>query len=193
MKYKQIKKRKENSTMNTEYELRVLEIDKGKMIKKLQVLGAIKKGEYHQRRYVYDLRPAENGKWIRLRTNGEKTTLTYKNIESNTIDGTKEVEFEVEDFNKANEFLERIGFFNRGYQENDRIQYFLDGVEIDIDSWPMIPTYMEIEGKSKEEVMKMKEKLDLDESKITTLNCDDIYKQIYNIDISKIKELKFKK
>lgn len=179
--------------MNTEYELRVLEIDKGKMIKKLQVLGAIKKGEYHQRRYVYDLRPAENGKWIRLRTNGEKTTLTYKNIESNTIDGTKEVEFEVEDFNKANEFLERIGFFNRGYQENDRIQYFLDGVEIDIDSWPMIPTYMEIEGKSKEEVMKMKEKLDLDESKITTLNCDDIYKQIYNIDISKIKELKFKK
>lgn len=179
--------------MNTEYELRVLEIDKEKMIKKLQVLGAIKKGEYHQRRYVYDLRPAENGKWIRLRTNGEKTTLTYKNIESNTIDGTKEVEFEVEDFNKANEFLERIGFFNRGYQENDRIQYFLDGVEIDIDSWPMIPTYMEIEGKSKEEVMKMKEKLDLDESKITTLNCDDIYKQIYNIDISKIKELKFKK
>lgn len=179
--------------MNTEYELRVLEIDKEKMIKKLQVLGAIKKGEYNQRRYVYDLRPAENGKWIRLRTNGEKTTLTYKNIESNKIDGTKEVEFEVEDFNKANEFLERIGFFNRGYQENDRIQYFLDGVEIDIDSWPMIPTYMEIEGKSKEEVMKMKEKLDLDESKITTLNCDDIYKQIYNIDISKIKELKFKK
>lgn len=177
--------------MKIEYELRVLEIDKEKMIEKLQILGAIKKGEYHQRRYVYDLRPVENGKWIRLRTNGEITTLTYKDIVSNTIDGTKEVEFEVEDFNKANEFLERIGFFNRGYQENDRIQYFLDGVEIDIDSWPMIPTYMEIEGKSKEEVIKMKDKLDIDKSKITTLNCDDIYKQIYHIDISKIKELKF--
>ena len=55
----------------------------------------------------------------------------------------------------------------------------------------MIPTYMEIEGKSKEEVLNMKKILDIDESKVTTLNGDDIYKQIYKIDISKIKELKF--
>ena len=93
------------------------------------------------------MKPVEKDKWIRLRTNGNVTTLTYKNIVSNTIDGTKEVEFEVEDFNKANEFLERIGFKNRSYQENERIQYILSNVEIDIDSWPMIPTYMEIEGK----------------------------------------------
>ena len=37
----------------------------------------------------------------------------------------------------------------------------------------------------------MKKVLDIDETKVTTLNCDDIYKQIYKIDISKIKELKF--
>lgn len=101
------------------------------------------------------------------------------------------MEFEVEDFNKANEFLERIGFKNRSYQENERIQYILSNVEIDIDSWPMIPTYMEIEGKSEEEIINMKKVLDIDETKVTTLNCDDIYKQIYKIDISKIKELKF--
>lgn len=179
--------------MKTEYELRVLEIDKEKMINKLEELGAIKIGEYHQKRYVYDLKPAVDGKWIRLRTNGKVTTLTYKDVVSNTIDGTKEVEFEVEDFYKANEFLERIGFYSRSYQENDRIQYNLNGTEIDIDSWPMIPTYMEIEGKSEEEVLKIKNMLCVDESKVTALNCDDIYKQIYNIDISKIKELKFDK
>lgn len=55
----------------------------------------------------------------------------------------------------------------------------------------MIPTYMEIEGKSEEQVLNMKKILNIDESKVTTLNCDDIYKQIYKIDISKIKELKF--
>ena len=179
--------------MKTEFEIRVLEIDKEKMINKLEELGAIKKGEYHQKRYVYDLKPAVEGKWIRLRTNGKSTTLTYKDIVSNTIDGTKEVEFEVEDFNKANEFLERIGFNYRSYQENDRIQYNLDGAEIDIDSWPMIPTYMEIEGQSEEQVLKIKNMLCVDESKVTALNCDDIYKQIYNTDISKIKELKFDK
>lgn len=177
--------------MKTEYEIRVLEINKEEIVNKLKKLGAIIKGNFKQKRYVYDLKPAENGKWIRLRTNGKVTTLTYKDIVSNTIDGTKEVEFEVEDFDKANEFLEKIGFINRNYQENERIQFILNNVEIDIDSWPMIPTYMEIEGKSEEEVLNMKKVLNIDESNVTTLNCDDIYRQIYKIDISKIKELKF--
>lgn len=177
--------------MKTEYEIRVLEINKEEIIKKLEELGASKKGDYNQKRYVYDLKPVQNGKWIRLRTNGKVATLTYKDIVSNTIDGTKEVEFEVEDFEKANEFLERIGFSSRSYQENNRTQYILNGVEIDLDSWPMIPTYLEIEGESEKQVLEIQELLNIDKSKVTTLNCDDIYKQIYNIDISKIKELKF--
>ena len=177
--------------MKTEYELRVLEINKEKIIKKLESLGAIKIGDFNQKRYVYDIKPAEKGKWIRLRTNGKLTTLTYKDIVSNTIDGTKEVEFEVESITKANEFLERIGFKSRNYQENNRTQYTLNGVEIDIDSWPMIPTYLEVEGSSKEEVLNMLDLLEVDKSKITALNCEDIYKSIYNIDVLKIKELKF--
>jgi len=177
--------------MKTEYEIRVLEINKEQIIKKLESLESKKIGEFNQKRYVYDLKPAEENKWIRLRTNGEKTTLTYKDIESNTIDGTKEVEIEVDDFENANEFLERIGFKNKGYQENKRIQYLLQGVEVDIDAWPMIPTYLEIEGESEEQVIRIQKLLGIDECKVTTLNCNDIYKQIYNIDISKIKELKF--
>lgn len=81
---------------------------------------------------------------------------------------------------------------SRSYQENERIQYILSDVEIDIDSWPMIPTYMEVEGKSEEDAMSIIQLLNLDRTKITTLNCDDIYRQIYNIDISKIYNLKFK-
>ena len=108
--------------MKTEYEVRVLEINKDEIIKKLERLGAEKKGEFEQKRYVYDLRPIENGKWIRLRTNGKVTTLAYKDIISNTIDGTREIEFVVDNFDEANEFLERIGFKSRNYQENKRIQ-----------------------------------------------------------------------
>ncbi len=177
--------------MKTEYEIRILEIDKESIIKLLEGLGAIKKGEYIQKRYVYDLKPVQNGKWIRLRTNGNETTLTYKDVVSNTVDGTKELEFQVESFDKANEFLNRIGFRARNYQENKRIQYILDNVEIDIDTWPMIPTYLEIEASNEKEIYNMIGRLKLNNSKITSLNCDDIYRQIYNIDISKIKELKF--
>ena len=67
----------------------------------------------------------------------------------------------------------------------------IDNVEIDIDSWPMIPTYLEIEGPSEEEVKQTLEKLNLENPKITTLNCSDIYKDIYGIDIEEYKILKF--
>ena len=177
--------------MKTEYEVRVLEINQDEMIKKLEELGATKKGTFDQKRYVYDLKPVQNGKWIRLRTDGKKTTLAYKDIVSNTIDGTKEVEFEVSDINEAKEFMNRIGFDYRNFQENRRIQYILDGVEIDFDTWPMVSTWMEIEGKSEEQVNSMIEKLKIDKSKITALNCDDIYRDIYGIDIKEIKTLKF--
>lgn len=177
--------------MKTEYEVRILEINKEEIIKKLEQLGATKKGEFNQKRYVYDLKPIESGKWIRLRTNGEVTTLTYKDITSNKIDGTKEVEIEVDDFNKTNELLEKIGFKNKGYQENIRIQYILKGIEIDIDSWPMIPTYLEIEGNSEKEVIEMTKLLNIDETKLTTLNCKDIYGQIYGINLEEIPILKF--
>lgn len=177
--------------MQTEYEIRILEINKNNVLEKLKSLGAVKIGDFNQKRYVYDLKPAENNKWIRLRTNGTTTTLTYKDIQSNTIDGTKEVELEVESFEKANEFLEKIGFINRNYQENNRIQYILNGVEIDIDSWPLIPTYLEIEGKTEKDVIDTIELLDIDKTKMTALNCNDIYKEIYNINVSEIKELRF--
>lgn len=177
--------------MKTEFELRILEIDVQKIVNKLMKLGAKKIGKFEQKRYIYDLKPATKGKWIRLRTNGSKTTLTYKDIISNTIDGTKEVEIKVESFEQTNEFLENIGFYHRNYQENIRIQYILDGVEVDIDFWPMIPTYLEIEGESEDEIRIIKEKLEIDDSKVTFLNCDDIYSQIYGIELSEIKELKF--
>ncbi len=67
----------------------------------------------------------------------------------------------------------------------------LNDVEIDIDTWPMIPSYMELEGPSVEKVKEVEELLSVDKSKITTLYADEIAKEIYNIDILAIKELKF--
>jgi len=182
---------KENNNVKTEYELRVLEIEPKNIISRLEELGAYKIGDFEQKRYVYNLNPAQDGKWIRLRTNGRNTTLTYKDIVSNTIDGTKEIEVEVSDFEATNELLEKMGYFNKGYQENKRIQYELNNVEIDIDSWPLIPSYLEIEGQSEKEVTDMLKLLNFRGEKVTALNCSDIYKKIYGIDIDKIKILKF--
>lgn len=176
--------------MNTEYEVRILEIDKNDFIKRLEQLGAKKEEDFFQRRYVYDFNPAIKGKWIRLRTNGRESTLTIKNIISPLIDGTKEIEIVVSDFDKCKYILNELGYHPKGYQENKRTRYYLDGVEIDIDTWPMIPTYVEIEGNSEEKVMTFIRKLGYNEDEITTLDVDSIYKK-YGYNLGEIKELKF--
>ena len=145
--------------MKTEYEIRILEIDHDEIVKKLEELGAKKTMDALQERYIYDVIPKDDHKWIRLRTNGAKTTLTIKDLEAKTIDGMKEIEIEVSDFKKTNLLLENLGYKNKGFQQNKRVQYILDDVEFDLDHWPLIPEYMEIEGKSEESVLNMLKKL----------------------------------
>ena len=101
-----------------------------------------------------------------------------------TIDGE-------EYFEETNLILTKIGLKARNFQENRRHQYRYKGVEIDIDTWPLIPTYLEIEGENEEKIKEVCEDLSLDFSKSTTMDVTDIYKKVYNIDILKIKVLKF--
>ena len=176
--------------MHIEYEVRVLEINVDELVKKLEKLGAKKVGDWKQRRYAYDLGEYSKNRWIRLRTNGEETTITYKEILNGEIDGTHEIEFKINDFDTANEFFQKIGFTNGRYQENHRIRYVLNDVELDIDTWHMIPTYLEIEGKNKKDVYDMIKLLELENEKITTSDVAEVYRS-YVYDESKIKILKF--
>lgn len=174
--------------METEYEVRVLEIDVESIVKKLENIGANEEWDLLQKRYVYDLIPKVDGKWLRLRTNGKTTTLTIKDIVSSNIDGTRELEIEVNDFEKCNLILNELGYQSRGYQENRRIQYKYQDVEIDIDYWPLIPTYLEIEGPSEEKVYEILELLGYNKEDATTRDVERIYldyghkiKEIYDL------------
>lgn len=175
--------------MHIEYEVRVLEVNVDDIKKKLDKIATFE-WNHLQRRYVYDFIPKEDNKWIRLRTNGEYTTLTIKNLVSSKIDGTKELEIIVDDFDKTNMILKELGYIPKGYQENKRVQYTLNDVEIDIDSWPMIPPFLEIEGKSEEDVYKAVELLGYKKEDCTTRDVQQIYSD-YGYDLDKISELKF--
>ena len=175
--------------MQTEYEVRILSIDIKNVEEKLKKINAIFKWDCLQKRYVYDFNPKIDGKWIRLKTNGKKTTLTIKNISANSIDGTKELEIEVDNFEKTNLFLKELGYNPKSYQENRRRQYIFNNVEIDIDYWPKIPTYLEIEGKSSEDVLKVVKLLGFDENDITTKDVESIYLD-YGFNLEEIYDLK---
>ena len=174
--------------MKTEFEVRILEIDVDSIKKKLDKTAEFQ-WDHVQKRYVYDFIPKEENKWIRLRTNGDTTTLTIKNLVTSEIDGTQELEIVVDDFDKTNIILKELGYVPKGYQENRRVQYILDGVEIDIDYWPLIPTYLEIEGPSEEDVYNTLTKLGYSKEDCTTRDVEGIYVD-YGYKISEIYDLK---
>ena len=93
-------------------------------------------------------------KWLRLRQVNGKAEITVKHIlpDNGKIQQIEETEIIVPNIEEGNEFLEAIGFKYKNYFEKERIKYSLDGYEIDIDSWPKIPTYFEIEGKDEEDL-----------------------------------------
>jgi len=176
--------------MKTEYECRILGIDVGEIRKKLESMGVRKVKERSMRRYVYDIDPNRKGFWMRLRDNGEKTTLTVKEKLSDRIDGTKEIEITVDSFERANTLLNRLGFVANAYQENKRISFVYGDVEIEIDFWPKIPPYVEIEADSEEKVRKVVKLMGFRMSDTTSISIPKVY-QKYGLDIHKFKELKF--
>lgn len=176
--------------MKTEYELRVLEINHDELIKKLEKLGAKFVFSAMQQRYVYDFNPKVENKWIRLRTDGQTTTLTIKNLQNKKIDGTKELEIIVDNFEKANEFLEELGYKNKGFQQNIRTRYILDDVELDLDKWPLIPEYLEIEGPTEESIYNCLKKLGLKKEETVTLDVASIYTH-YGYDGDNLSDLNF--
>ena len=161
--------------MRSEYEIRFLDVDKDEFIKKLSLVDAEFVGDWLQKRYIYDFNPKVDNKWIRLRTNGEESTLTIKEIIDGKIDGTKELEILVSDFDDTNKILEQLGYKARSVQENKRVRYMLCNVEIDIDSWPGVNTFIEFEGKNENDIKKVIEMLDLDYNKGTTMDVESIY------------------
>lgn len=178
--------------MKIEKEMRFLEINKDQIVQKLIGLGAeCVFSDARQCRYVYDFNPVDPNKWIRLRTNGHETTLTIKQVVSQEIDGTKEWEIQVSDFDETYEMLAMMGYTPRAKQENIRSRFLLDGVEIDIDKWPGIPPYVELECDDLESIGKVVEKLGLSRYQSTTQDVSSIYENVYGINVMKIKNLAF--
>lgn len=177
--------------MQTEFETKILEINIDAMQAKLADLWATKVAEKFQRRFIYEFTPQRPWSRVRLRTDGNKSTLTIKERENFEIDGTKELEIVVDDFDATNLILQKLWYIPDLYQENKRISYVLDGTEIEIDSRPMIPPYLEVEWKSKEEVEKMVQRLGFDLAESTSMSTTAVYAK-YGLEITDYKELRFK-
>jgi adenylate cyclase class 2 len=176
--------------MPVEFEAKVLGVEPAELAERILALGGVRGAERLMRRYVYDVQAGDESRWIRLRDSGTAVTLTVKEIAHDGIDGTTETEVMVGDFETTNELLRRIGFEAKSYQENRRSSYELQGAELEIDWWPLIPPYLEIEGRSREHVIDVAGLLGIPESELTGENTTKVYAR-YGIDLSTIVDLRF--
>ena len=176
--------------MPIEYEAKVLDIDPEAVAAKILALGGEHTGDALMRRHVYDITPGDDSKWLRLRDTGTAVTLTVKEITHDGIDGTSETEITVDDFDTTAVLLTKLGYTPKSYQENNRSSYLLDGVQLEIDTWPLIPAYLEIEAASAAEVHTTAARLGYTPDDLTSINTTKVYAH-YGIDLTTINELTF--
>ncbi|MDQ3075631.1 MAG: class IV adenylate cyclase [bacterium] len=182
-----------------EIEVKFLDINVEATRDKLKNLGAEFQGEflYKSKSYDYaDKSLGANHAWVRLRDEGEKITLTYKQrreSENKLKDsGMKEIEVNVSDFASTDILLKEIGLVEKFYEEKKRTRYVLDGVECDIDQWPLIPPYIELEGESIEALQRVAEKLGFNWEEYHMCSAMQIFDK-YGIDENSFSILTFEK
>jgi len=148
--------------MNTEYEATFTDVDKESIRSKLKDIGAVLiRPESLQKRVTFNLPEGVylQGGWLRVRDEGDKVTLSLKAVHGDGIESQKEIMLEVDDFDQAVELLSIIGCKQKSYQETRRELWNLDDVEITIDEWPFLESFVEVEGSSEEEVKSVSEKI----------------------------------
>lgn len=175
---------------NHEIEVKVLNIDKSEVIKKLESLGAKQIKKEFQSNYMFDFENGffeAKGGYVRIRkaldclSKKEKIILTSKElISKDKFKISKEIEFGADDFESAKSFLESLGLKQFRLDEKFRESFqFKEGL-VEIDTWAGVPTYLEVEADTEENVEVILNKIGYNLEQSTSMVLKEIMKK-YNI------------
>ncbi|HUB92993.1 MAG TPA: class IV adenylate cyclase [Verrucomicrobiae bacterium] len=117
--------------------------------------------------------------WVRIRDEGDKITCTYKHIAKDGNDTIHEIEITVSSYEKAIEIFEAVGLKKHSEQETKRETWRIDDVEVALDEWPWIPSYIEIEGSSESSIKAAAEKIGLSWADALHGSSDRLYRTYY--------------
>jgi adenylate cyclase class 2 len=168
-----------------EYEAKFLNIDVVAVRKQLQTAGAERIFDKTLfTRLIFENDAVQGEQWLRLRDEGGRTTLTLKQVsDATTINGTTEIEIEVDSLDTTTELLKALGLRQVRYQQNYREEWQLGDITYDLDTWPDLPTFIEIEGPSEDAVRKAVADLGYDYKQARYGSIDLIYKSEMGRDI----------
>ena len=150
-----------------EIELKFLDINVSKIKEKLESVGAKLVYDKDMESYPF-LQDGYSGsdstkKYLRVRKVNSDVKITYKDPAKNSeMTNREEIEITVDNYEKAILLIEKLGFQKGKVFKKHRIHYELGNIHFELDTLENIPTYLEIETTTEDDMIGICEKLDLD-------------------------------
>lgn len=174
-----------------EYEVKFFPVDHDDIRAKLKEAGAtIKTPLRLMRRAVYSDHYNSGMKcsYVRVRDEGNKITMSAKfHTPNNGAESWRELETTVADFETAKSIIECTGLESKGEQQNKRETWQMpDGTLVELETWPNLPPYLEVEGDSVEAVKKTAAILELNWDDHISDSVSKLYALHLDVDVEEI-------
>lgn len=167
--------------MKSEIEAKFLNVDHDAVRRKLTDLGArlVTPRRLMRRAVIHTAEMTDKNAFVRIRDEGYRTTITYKQFDDDSVDGAKEFEVAVSDFETAVNLFAAAGLVHDSFQESYRENWQLGEVEVMLDEWPWLNPYLEIEATTEELVKEAAAKLGYEWSRAVFGGVANVYREQY--------------
>jgi len=174
--------------MTYEIETKVLDVDPKEIKRILSSLGAKKLQETRLIVHWYRVKGIKEGEdpwFLRIRSNSEgKHEVTWK-AKSDILGVArkhKEINFNILEPEKLADLFEELELEKYAHQEKDRVSFVHKDWQFDIDQYPGMSAYLEIEGKSEESIKEAMKLLGLENNRTWARGERILIQDIYNLD-----------
>lgn len=173
--------------MANECETKILEVNKVEIVQKLEGLGSKKLQEIRLFVDWYCTKgsnPDSHPWYLRIRKYSDgraECTWKSKPVESGIMRTHKEINFMLPEPDQLAALFTELDLEVYAHQEKDRISYQLKDWRFDMDTYPGIPTYLEIEGKDETHIKEAIALLGLENFKATSHNERKLIAEDYKV------------
>ncbi|KKR07369.1 MAG: hypothetical protein UT33_C0002G0003 [Candidatus Peregrinibacteria bacterium GW2011_GWC2_39_14] len=123
--------------------------------------------------------------YLRLRREGERRELILKQlVHAAPVKEELELSIEIPDesqWDAVASYMESIGLKKIVYQQKKRISYLYNNIRFDIDTWPSVPTYLEIESNTEEAILDGVRLMGFDPKDTTSMTGKEVFEK-YSVD-----------
>ncbi|MBN1494347.1 CYTH domain-containing protein [Candidatus Peregrinibacteria bacterium] len=127
-----------------------------------------------------DIRKKHN--LLRVRQLGEKRVEVCFKCNKRVKDGCKiydECEFFAYDFDRVSRFFEKLGYVCTCYYEKKRTEFNLKNIKIEMDEYPRIKPFIEIEASSVKKINDLINELGLEKNEASSETINEVLKRKY--------------